>query len=371
MHLLGRSFSAYNLFGLAGMALAATIALGLTYVKGLSILLMISLLLVALLLSTIHIVLTVLRTGKDSLVYLRYFLSIMAVTALLLRILDQPILPYLENLMLGIGAMQGIGRIGCLRVGCCYGKPARYGIRYTLLHARAGFPDPLVGVRLFPVQLVESGWILFSSGVGLTLAATHPIAGYGFASYLVLFSTGRFCLELLRGDTARSYTGRFSEAQWLSLLIVASVVLLEFMQVLPFAYWHMAIGCGCLLLFLFLQLYYFNTGPAQLKTPESLHALARAIQLLNKGRQDKLAGAHAVHLRKTAAGLKVSDGLLEHNQAKIHHYTVSYATQHMPIRDAQTLARVLHSWHDAEEKSKLIHQNNNTFHILRYQSTKS
>ncbi len=371
VRLFGRTFSAYNLFGLGGMALAASIALGLTVYRGLSIPLMISLLLLALLISAIHIVLTVLRTGKDSLVFLRYFLSIMAVAALLLRILEQPILPYLENLMLGIGAMQGIGRIGCLRVGCCYGKPARYGIRYAVLHARAGFPDPLVGVRLFPVQLVESCWILFSRGVGIYLAIRHPVAGYGLASYLVLFSMGRFCLELLRGDTARTYTGLFSEAQWLSMFIVAATVTLEIIGVLPYAQWHAVLGAGFLLLFLFLQLYYFHTGPAQLRKPQNLHALARTIQVLNKGRQDNLAGTHAVHLRKAPSGLQISDGLYTQNQVDVHHYTVSYAAAHMPLRDAQTLARVLHSWHDAEENAKLIHQNNNTFHILRYQSAKS
>ncbi len=367
----GRSYSAYNLFGVAGMVLAAAIALSLTYVRGLSLPLMVSLLLVALGLSVIHIVFTVLRTGKDSLVFLRYFLSIMAVSALVLRIIEQPILPYLENLMLGIGAMQGIGRIGCLRVGCCYGKPARYGIRYTLLHARAGFPAPLVGVRLIPVQLVESAWVLCSSGIGICLALLHPVTGYGLASYLVLFSSGRFCLEFLRGDTARPYMASFSEAQWISLLIVFATLIGELFGFLPLVSWHMALGGVLASLALFVRGYYRHTGPAQLRSPLHLGALAQALQRLQKGRTDNLTGPHAVHIRKTPSGLQISDGIYTDDDTHIHHYTISNDAKALPVADAVAVSNLLRSWHDGKEKAKLIHQNSNTFHILSYRSIKS
>ncbi len=154
LSLFKKRISAYNAFGVMGMVLAASIAFGLTLARDLSLWVTAGLLLLSLFISFLHIVATTWITGRDSLVFLRYFLSIMAGAAILLRTIDQPVLPYLENLMLGIGAMQGIGRIGCLRVGCCYGKPARYGIRYTDLHARAGFPKS-------PYQICcrcRSGW---------------------------------------------------------------------------------------------------------------------------------------------------------------------------------------------------------------------
>ncbi len=361
--------SAYNAFGVAGMLLVALITLGLTVARSLSIPVALGLLALALIVSILNIVITTLITGRDSLVFLRYFLSIMAVSVFFLRIIDQPILPYLENLMLGIGAMQGIGRIGCLRVGCCYGKPARFGIRYTSLHAKAGFPKALVGVKLLPIQLIESCWVLFSVGVGVSLALTSIEAGYGFASYLVLFASGRFCFDFLRGDKARTQLGAFSEAQWISLVIVFCTILLELQGLFPFHFWHVAIGCALSLFVVYLFTAGFNSAVYRLSTPTFILALAKALEVLKEGRSSNLAGPHAVHVRKINQTMQISDGVFSENDHQIHHYTLTLAGKGMPVKEAKQISKMLQSWRTQKEKSKLIHHNHHTFHLLRYLNT--
>ncbi len=371
LRIFGKSVSSYNAFGVLGMAVAATIAFSLTYAKGLSLYVTAGLLGLALLVSIANIVLTTLITGRDSLVFLRYFLTIMAAAALLLRFIDQPILPYLENLMLGIGAMQGVGRIGCFRVGCCYGKPAPFGIRYTAVYARAGFPDPLVNVRLFPIQLLESGWIFVSVGLGAALALTSTSAGYGLSSYILLFSCGRFCFELLRGDKARPYVGWLSEAQWISSGMLCSMLILEQMQILPFHLWHLV--TGGIMLFVAGCVIYNNLHSRvfQLKTPAHIASISKVLAKLEKGRQQQLAGTHAVHLRQTMSGLQISDGIMEINNQRIHHYTLSFKDSVMASNEAKVLAKIIQSWHPQEEKTKLISYNKNTFHLLRYHTIQS
>ena len=365
INLFGRLFSAYTSFGFMGIVLAVSIAYGLTIARGLSIWVITALLLLTLVLSVLNIALTTWLTGKDSLVFLRYFLSIMAGAAILLRMLNQPVLLYLENLMLGIGALQGIGRIGCLKVGCCYGKPAPFGIRYSASYARAGFPAFLVGARLFPIQLLESTWILISAAISITLALVSGEIGYGLATHLVLFSTGRFCLELLRGDTARTYWGIFSEAQWLSLLMVTGVVVFELLQMLPFHYWHMVLATLLLIFALFVA--YAQTRPSfVLHKPETIHQLSKSLVLLEKSRIQGLSGNHAVHLRKISTDLQISDGIYSDEGKHVHHYTMSYKNRFMSMKDARRIAKLIQSWHPREEKSKLIHHYQNAFHFLRY-----
>lgn len=371
LRIFGKSVSAYNAFGVLGMVVAATIAFGLTYAKGLSLYVTAGLLGLALLVSIANIVLTTLITGRDSLVFLRYFLTIMAAAALLLRIIEQPILPYLENLMLGIGAMQGVGRIGCFRVGCCYGKPAPFGIRYTDRYAKAGFPDPLIGVRLFPIQLLESSWIFLSVSTGIILSLTSTVTGYGLSSYILIFSSGRFCFELFRGDKARPYLGWLSEAQWISVGMVCSVLILEQMQVLPFHLWHVVAGAVMLFMAAYVVYNSLHSSVFQLKKPAHIASISKALALLEKGRQQQTAGAHAVHLRQTTAGIQISDGIMEIQNQRIHHYTLSHKGDTLALNEAIALAKIIQSWHPQEEKTKLIDDNRNTFHFLRYQTIES
>jgi len=55
-----------------------------------------------------------------------------------------------------------VGRLGCHRVGCCFGVTTRTGVRYPWWIDRE---------RHLPLALMESAWSLFLSGLGLCLLA--------------------------------------------------------------------------------------------------------------------------------------------------------------------------------------------------------
>ena len=92
-----------------------------------------------------------LLTGEDGFVFYRDAITALLFVALVLRLLHRPVLPYLDVTILGAGLFQAFGRFGCLLVGCCHGRPSRFGLRYSYRHAQTGFPSYLVGVRLFPI----------------------------------------------------------------------------------------------------------------------------------------------------------------------------------------------------------------------------
>lgn len=111
---------------------------------------------------------------------------------------------YMDIFAPAIAIGHACGRIGCLMVGCCYGRPA--GDSWFSVT----FPDnPSTfapsGIPLYPTQLIEScGEILIF--LGLVLFRKHKkFDGQVFAFYLIAYSVLRFFNEMLRGDPDRGY----------------------------------------------------------------------------------------------------------------------------------------------------------------------
>ena len=125
--------------------------------------------------------------------------------------------------ILGVGTFLAFGRIGCLMVGCCHGRPCHWGIRYRQEHAEEGFAHYLVGVRLFPIQAVESLFVFAVVMIGAVAVLRGRPSGTAFALYTIGYGFVRFCLEFFRGDTDRPYTLGFSQGQWLSLWLMSGV----------------------------------------------------------------------------------------------------------------------------------------------------
>ena len=57
-------------------------------------------------------------------------LIVLVSSTLLLTLLQTPVFPYLDILVMGLLVSQAFGRLGCLTAGCCHGKPHRWGICY-------------------------------------------------------------------------------------------------------------------------------------------------------------------------------------------------------------------------------------------------
>jgi len=78
--------------------------------------------------------------GHERIVFYEKFLAMLAATALALVLTDRPVWPGVELATIGIMTALALGRLGCLRVGCCHGRPYHWGIAYADEHVAAGFP---------------------------------------------------------------------------------------------------------------------------------------------------------------------------------------------------------------------------------------
>ncbi|MGL4572976.1 MAG: prolipoprotein diacylglyceryl transferase [Clostridium sp.] len=91
---------------------------------------------------------------------------------------------------------QGFGRIGCFLAGCCYG-------RETSLPIGVVFPvDSLAesGVPLIPTQLFSSIFDFALAAFLLWYSGKKRKEGRVLASYIIIYSIGRFFVEFLRND---------------------------------------------------------------------------------------------------------------------------------------------------------------------------
>lgn len=270
-------------------------------------------------------------TGRDGFVFYRDVICIFAAVILTLRWLHQPVLPYLDVTMAGAGMFHACGRIGCLLSGCCYGRPYRLGVRYRHEHADMGFPAQLVGVRLFPIQAVESTWILCLAA-GATLMILRPLpSGSAFALYATGYALGRFIFEFARGDADRPYWRGFSQAQWISLMLAGSVSAGTFAGVLPRSNW---LGGALVLLMLAMLLIAIarrceKTKRFELLHPRHIHEIAKALGQMAEPLNGQVSVSGnawprpEIKISPTSLGILLSSGQVARGGRRVRHYCVS------------------------------------------------
>jgi hypothetical protein len=149
--------------------------------------------------------------GREWIVFYQGACSALAAVIALGLAIDGRIARMLDVAVIGIGVFLVFGRLGCLHVGCCHGRPARRGVRYGPAHVAAGFWPRWEGRTLFPVQLVES---IASAGLVAAALAASRTPGSAALVYTVGYGLARFGLERLRGDPVRPYLYGLTEAQW-------------------------------------------------------------------------------------------------------------------------------------------------------------
>ena len=134
-----------------------------------------------------------------------------------------PIFRTMDAIAPALALGQGIGRIGCLAAGCCFGQPtgARWGLVFTSPFAARTTGVPL-GVPLYPTQIFESVASLLICAVLLTLLARRHRDGEVMGAWLFLYGLARFFLEFFRGDAGRGslFGGALSVTQGLAMLMV-------------------------------------------------------------------------------------------------------------------------------------------------------
>jgi hypothetical protein len=320
----GRRLSAFRLCGTTGYVVGVVTATALAIAHGRSAWLM--LLVSAVGAATFVVLAAYVRdaAGRERLVYYHHQAAVLATATVTLVIAGAPVLPYLDLVAIGLGLFLVFGRVGCLMVGCCHGRPARLGVRYGARHVHAGFPAHRQGVRLLPVQAFEAAWTLVA--VGVAIAATWRAPGAALAAYLVTYAAGRFVLEYLRGDGARPYLLAVSEAQWTSLALVAAVVAAE-----PDGLHVAVLATLAVTVVMTLALAWRRRDlDRALLTPRHLDELAMtAAQLAGAAATDAPAAGpvpSAIHVAKTSRGLTLSASTLARADGAVHHFGLSRAT---------------------------------------------
>ena len=122
---------------------------------------------------------------------------------------------YIDIVAVNIPLFHAWGRIGCFLGGCCFGIESHFGFTYHY-----SLIEEANGVSRFPVQLLEA---LFNLALFFTLNCflkNEKFKNKLLYVYLIAYSTGRFFIEFLRGDSYRGFLFIFSTSQIISILIL-------------------------------------------------------------------------------------------------------------------------------------------------------
>ncbi|HUU01076.1 MAG TPA: prolipoprotein diacylglyceryl transferase [Myxococcota bacterium] len=111
------------------------------------------------------------------------------------------------------------GRLGCFLAGCCHGTPTELAWGVTFRDPQS-LARPL-GVPLHPTQLISAAFALILF-VFLWLLYRRLRQGQVFLSFVVLYGSGRFLIEFLRGDNRGMFFGWLSSSQVVSLFLIAA-----------------------------------------------------------------------------------------------------------------------------------------------------
>lgn len=130
-----------------------------------------------------------------------------------------PLSPFMNIAAPAIPLMHGIGRIGCLCAGCCYGM--EYDGIFAITFPDNDFTHDMSGVPRFPTQLVETtvNLILFVF-LYLYLRKRKRKDGQALGIYLIVYGIMRFLLEFVRGDMIRGGAAGLSTSQWISIALL-------------------------------------------------------------------------------------------------------------------------------------------------------
>ena len=125
-------------------------------------------------------------------------------------------LEYIRNFIFVIPFIHSFGRIGCFMAGCCYGKP--YDGPFAVVFPENSYALP--GVKLFPIQLVESAGLMVIALLLILLRFRFQFY-HTIEFYFITYGIFRFVLEYFRYDEIRGSWGAFTTSQWISLFLIA------------------------------------------------------------------------------------------------------------------------------------------------------
>ena len=364
------SISLFLLLGILGFLCGTTFGITLVLIKKLPLWVLGLMSLLGAFQLFAHAMIQKIITGVETLVYYRHEIGLMALCGLVLWYIGQPTKAFLDICLLGLGIFLGFGRMGCYNVGCCHGKPSKIGVKYSQEHAQAGFPFYFVGVKIFPIQLIESFFVFITVIVGTWFVLHNYPAGTALIWYTVFYGGVRFILEFFRGDPERPYWYGFSEAQWTTLVLFIVTAGLSWLGWLPFYVGHIVAIFALLGAMLFIYFFkQFQTIPIyKITTPHHIQEIAiglRGVEQL-KYEQRLFQGKQVIPIANTSLGLRISSGIVSIENSQLAHYTLSVANNNSKTNKPFTLNRQVA--HKIGNLIQLLKHQNQSFHIQEGQS---
>lgn len=358
-----RSWSSFHACGCIGLLTATILAMVLASKTGLSFGMIGVIFLTGTTTFLALVLLVKIATGEEQLIYYHQEISIVLATALVLKIVHRPVLAYLDITILGIGTFLAFGRIGCLMVGCCHGRFCSWGIRYRHEHAEEGFPPHLVDVRLFPIQAVESLWVLAVVIGGTTAVLQGRPPGTALALYTIGYGAARFGFEFVRGDTDRPYTWGFSQGQWLSLWLMSGVIAAELTCRMALVRWHVAVFACVVAAMPVAALHrkLDHTEKYRLLHPYHVSEIAEALRRAGPSHATK---PKDVIVASTSMGVQISTAEILNGQKKIHQYSFSRRTAGITPATAAMLGELVMRLQHVTGRSELVAGEHGIFHLL-------
>ncbi len=361
INVFGKRINSFIFFGVLGYLLGVSVGIVLSIKLHLSvqIILMMSLISMIVFFLLAYIVKVVSR--EENIVYYHHEIAITICCTLVLIFLKQPILPYLDVMILGIGTFLIFGRLGCFSVGCCHGKPSKYGVKYDENHVREGFTWYYKNIKLFPVQLVEASFAAFIVITGIALLIIKVKPGTVFLYYSISYSLFRFFIEFFRGDSERPIWVGVSEAQWTSVILVFVLFIMSYYHWFPVYLGHTIVSAILFVSLIITIIIYNIKGTNRLINHKHIPEIIEGVSFLSRFPQNiqKINNKESIKIFKTSKGMSLSKGM--HGNGCF--YTISH-TEKLEINVVTKIARILkilnknytaYSIEKSKNKSKAYH----------------
>jgi hypothetical protein len=229
-----------------------------------------------------------------------------------------------------------------------------------------------MGVRLFPIQAVESLFVFCLVAVGTRIAWVGAKPGTVFSFYIVCYAVGRFFIEFARGDAGRWYLWNFSEPQWTSILLLWAVVFAEQRNILPSIRWHLlaALALTAFMVSFAVVTRFDPVKRFQICHPRHLQDLALAIRSLShsgtaQGAVASLAeSSRSIAVLTTSWGIALSGGAIGEYGRLLQNYCVSRPAKPLTLRQAQVLADAIGRLQVPRQDFHIYTNTPGIFHLL-------
>lgn len=307
-------------------------------------------------------------TGGDGLVRSRCEVSSFIAVWMTSLCAKSHVLSSLDLSALVLAVFIAFAKLGCFAAGCCHGRPHRHGVTYGTRHFEAGCWASIVGIRIFPLQLIESFFMFVLTLFLSWILTVDPRSGKALTAYILLCGIARVWLDELRGDPGRISFFGFSEAQWTFLAGNIGLLYSDHLGFLKLNRWEWIIAIATISSFFVLALVRCIDSRRTLFSPEHLWETVSALQhlerLISDIPQTKGIEASSLHMMQTTAGLQIAGSRADWAGQGKRHYSVSKPGDELPRHVAYRIARLIRASSSGNASYSMIAGSPGVYHIV-------